>query len=89
MEFGQGLQAVPAVEQVGAGELHLARQFEYLDKYGRAVGLPFLLQADSSRVALSEHTDYKWVSLNELKGYNCVPEIRRALFALKLVRGRT
>ncbi len=63
--------------------------FEYLDKYGRAVGLPFLLQADSSRVALSEHTDYKWVSLNELKEYNCVPEIRRALFALKLVRGRT
>ena len=38
--------------------------FEYLDKYGRAVGIPFLLKADSSRVALSEHADYKWVSLH-------------------------
>lgn len=63
--------------------------FEYLDKYGRAVGIPFLLQAGSSRVALSEHADYKWVSLHELKDYNCVPEIRRALVALKLTRGRT
>lgn len=62
--------------------------FEYLDRYGRAVGIPFLLQADSSRVALSEHTDYKWVSLQELKDSNCVPEIRRALVALKLIRGR-
>lgn len=62
--------------------------FEYLDKYGRAVGIPFLIQADSSMVALSEHTDYKWVSLHELKDYNCVPEIKRALVALKLIRGR-
>lgn len=62
--------------------------FEYFDKYGRAVGIPFLLQADSSRVALSEHTDYKWVSLHELKDYNCVPEMKRALVALKLIRGR-
>lgn len=62
--------------------------FEYLDKYGRAVGIPFLLQAGSSVVALSEHTDYKWVGLHELKDYNCVPEIRRALVALKLIRAR-
>ncbi len=62
--------------------------FEYLDRYGRAVGIPFLLQAGSTVVALSEHADYKWVGLHELKDYACVPEIRRSLVALKLIRAR-
>lgn len=63
--------------------------FEYLDKYGRAVGLPFLLQSKSRRVRLSEHTEYRWVSLRELKKYDCVPEIGKALVSLKLTRGQS
>lgn len=64
------------------------RVFEYIDNYGRAVGLPYLLQSNSERVKLSEHTDYRWVSLDELKNYDCVPEIRKALLSLRLIRGR-
>ncbi len=62
--------------------------FEYLDKYGRAVGLPFLLQSKSDRVALSEHSEYRWVTLGELKSYDCVPDIEKALLSLKLTTGR-
>jgi 8-oxo-dGTP pyrophosphatase MutT (NUDIX family) len=65
------------------------RVFEYVDKYGRAVGVPFLLQSSTERVKLSEHADYRWVSLGELKNYDCVPEIRKALVSLKLIRERS
>jgi 8-oxo-dGTP diphosphatase len=50
--------------------------YEYVDKYGRSVVIPYLLESDSNKVKLSfEHTEYKWVEPEELKNLECVPDI--------------
>jgi ADP-ribose pyrophosphatase YjhB (NUDIX family) len=52
-----------------------ARVFELRDKYGRAVGLPYLLESDSDRVIVSEHSRFVWIPPGDVSGYDCVPEV--------------
>jgi len=60
---------------------------EYVDEYGRAVAVPFLLRPDpSGKVTLSEHSEYKWIPLGAAKGYRMVPDLSKALQAFGLQR---
>ena len=51
------------------------RVFEYTDRYGRAVGLPYLLESDSNRARPTEHSRYVWVLPEAVSRYDCVPEV--------------
>ncbi len=58
---------------------------EYLDDYGRAVAVPFILRPDpKKRVVLSEHSDFKWVSLRKVPSKGLVPDLAKALDAFGL-----
>jgi 8-oxo-dGTP diphosphatase len=60
---------------------------EYLDAYGRAVAVPFVLRPDPKREILpSEHSEFRWVRLSELKDYDIVPDLARALSLFGLLR---
>ena len=52
-----------------------ARVFEFRDQYGRAVGLPYLLESDSDDVIVSEHSRFDWINPKKLSKYDCVPEV--------------
>lgn len=77
-EFAEECMLREAKEEIGlkvrikkAGKV-----LEFNDKYGRSVSIPFLIESDSDKVKLNyEHRDYKWVYPNEIKNYNCVPDI--------------
>jgi 8-oxo-dGTP diphosphatase len=58
---------------------------EYIDEYGRAVAVPFLLRSDpNGKVTLSEHSEYRWIHLGAAKGYKMVPDLAMALRAFGL-----
>lgn|GEM_PF-4364726 len=60
---------------------------EYLDVYGRAVAVPFILRPDSKKgVVLSEHSEFRWVKLGELKRYEIVPDLAKALVLFGVLR---
>ena len=62
---------------------------EYLDAYGRAVAVPFILRPDHKRgVVPSEHSEFKWVRLSEVKRYEIVPDLAEALSLFGLVKGK-
>jgi len=53
---------------------------EYLDAYGRAVAVPFVLKPDSKKeIVPSEHSEFRWVKLSELNDYDIVPDLAKAL----------
>jgi 8-oxo-dGTP diphosphatase len=55
---------------------------EYLDDYGRAVAVPFILKPDpKKKILLSEHSESKWVSLKGLPRHSLVPDLAKALEA--------
>ena len=61
---------------------------EYLDAYGRAVAVPFVLRPDPKKeVVPSEHSEFKWIKLSETKDYDIVPDLAKALALFGLVRG--
>jgi 8-oxo-dGTP diphosphatase len=61
---------------------------EYLDAYGRAVAVPFVLRPDPRKeVVPSEHSEFRWVKLSELKDYDIVPDLAKALVLFGLRRG--
>ena len=60
---------------------------EYLDAYGRAVAVPFVLRPSSRRIVLSEHSEFKWIKLGETKDYDTVPDLAKALSLFGLQRG--
>ena len=61
---------------------------EYLDVYGRAVAVPFLLRPEPrKRVVPSEHSEYKWVPLAGVNKYEIVPDLAKALPLFGLARG--
>jgi 8-oxo-dGTP diphosphatase len=63
---------------------------EYLDRYGRAVAVPFVLRPDpKSKIVPSEHSEFKWIKLSEVKDYHIVPDLLKALSLFGLVRGPT
>ena len=53
---------------------------EYLDAYGRAVAVPFVLKPDPKKeIVPSEHSEFRWVKLSELNDYDIVPDLAKAL----------
>jgi 8-oxo-dGTP diphosphatase len=53
---------------------------EYLDDYGRAVAVPFLLKHDPGKaIRPTEHSAFRWVSLGDVKKYDIVPDLEKAL----------
>ena len=59
---------------------------EYLDRYGRAVAVPFILRPDPRKAVVpSEHSEFRWVSLSEVRDYEIVPDLEKALSLFKLV----
>ena len=61
---------------------------EYLDAYGRAVAVPFVLRPDPRKeIVPSEHSEFKWIKLSETKDYDIVPDLAKALSLFGLVRG--
>jgi 8-oxo-dGTP diphosphatase len=53
---------------------------EFLDEYGRAVAVPFILRPDrTKKIAPSEHSEFSWVKLSELGAYDIVPDLAEAL----------
>jgi len=60
---------------------------EYLDAYGRAVAVPFLLRPDPKmEIVPSEHSEFRWIKLSETKDYDIVPDLAKALSLFGLVR---
>ncbi|MDA4118401.1 MAG: NUDIX hydrolase [Thaumarchaeota archaeon] len=58
---------------------------EFLDRYGRAVAIPFILKPDPKRkIVVSEHSESKWIPLNAAKSYEIVPDLAKALEAFGL-----
>ena len=53
---------------------------EFLDEYGRAVAVPFILRPDPrKKVVPSEHTEFRWIKLTEVDDYQIVPDLLKAL----------
>ena len=62
---------------------------EYLDSYGRAVAVPFVLRPDPKKgIFPSEHSEYRWIKLSEVKDYEIVPDLAKALLLFGLLKGR-
>jgi 8-oxo-dGTP diphosphatase len=60
---------------------------EYLDAYGRAVAVPFILRPDPKKeIVPSEHSEFKWVKLSGVKQYDIVPDLAKALSLFGLRR---
>jgi 8-oxo-dGTP diphosphatase len=67
--------------------VRLGPLIEYLDAYGRAVAVPFVLRPEpGKKVVPTEHSEFKWVTPRELGGYEIVPDLAKALvlFGLKV-----
>jgi 8-oxo-dGTP pyrophosphatase MutT (NUDIX family) len=58
---------------------------EYVDEYGRAIAVPFLIESDSAKVSLTEHSEYKWIAPTSATRYRAVPDLLRALEAFGLL----
>lgn len=53
---------------------------EYLDDYGRAVAVPFLLKPEPhAKIILSEHSGFLWIRPSEIGRYQVVPDLLKAL----------
>jgi 8-oxo-dGTP diphosphatase len=61
---------------------------EYLDAYGRAVAVPFMLKPEPKKVVVPvEHSEFRWVGLDELDRYEIVPDLAQALVLFGLRPG--
>jgi len=85
-ESGEECMLREAKEEIGV-EIKIIKSgkvFEIHEKDRRCIVLPYLLTADSKKIKLTEHIEFKWVSPNELKNFNCVPDLVEAskLFGL-------
>jgi len=92
-ESAEGCMLREAMEESGQNMkiLQVGPLIEYLDDYGRAVAVPFILKPDPKKsIVLSEHSDYKWVSLSEVPSRGLVPDLAKALeaFGLRSASGR-
>jgi len=62
---------------------------EYLDEYGRAVAVPFILRPDPKKAIVpSEHSEYRWIRLSETNDFDIVPDLAKALLLFGLVKPR-
>lgn len=67
--------------------VRLGPLIEYIDRYGRAVAVPFILRPESGkRIVLTEHSEYRWVRPGDLKDYDVVPDLTKALTLFGLAK---
>lgn len=60
---------------------------EFLDEYGRAVAVPFILRPDPRRkIVPSEHSEFRWIRVSEVDEYEVVPDLLKALALFGLRR---
>jgi 8-oxo-dGTP diphosphatase len=88
-ETAEGCMLREALEETGQHMkiVRLGPLIEYLDSYGRAVAVPFILKPEAGRsIALSEHSEFRWVMPDETEGYDIVPDLAKALALFRLVR---
>jgi 8-oxo-dGTP diphosphatase len=81
-----------AMEESGQGMkiVKVGPLIEYLDAYGRAVAVPFILRPDPKQdIVPSEHSEFRWIKLSEVKDYEVVPDLARALSLFGLRREKT
>ena len=62
--------------------------FESHDEWGHWKIKPFLVTVSSDKVKLNpkEHTDFKWVKLEEIKGFDCVKDMEEDLKRVGLLK---
>lgn len=60
--------------------------FEVVDKWARWVIVPFLISAKSDKVVIdtSEHSEFRWVDIDEVSSFECVEGINEDLRAVGL-----
>lgn len=71
-----------ALEEAGQGMriVRVGPLIEYLDDYGRAVAVPFILKPNpKKKIELSEHSEFKWIKLSEVGSYPIPPDFAKAL----------
>jgi 8-oxo-dGTP diphosphatase len=70
--------------------VRLGPLIEFVDEYGRAVAVSFVLRPDAkSQVVLTEHSEFKWIKLSEVEDYEIVPDLAKALSLFGLARRGT
>jgi 8-oxo-dGTP diphosphatase len=60
--------------------------FEVVDEWARWIIIPFLISVKSDRVVIDtkEHSDFRWVRVNEISSFDCVKGIDEDLKAVGL-----
>jgi 8-oxo-dGTP diphosphatase len=60
--------------------------FEVVDKWARWIIVPFLISAESDKVIIDtrEHTEFRWVKVDEVSSFDCVKGINEDLRAIGL-----
>jgi 8-oxo-dGTP diphosphatase len=62
------------------------RSFEILDEWARWIIIPFLIAVKSDKVVIdaNEHSQFKWIMVNEISSFECVKGIDEDLRAVGL-----
>ncbi len=62
------------------------KSFEIMDEWGRWIIIPFLIAVKSDKVVIdaSEHSQFKWIMVNEISNFECVKGIEEDLRAVGL-----
>jgi 8-oxo-dGTP diphosphatase len=62
------------------------RAFEVVDEWARWIIVPFLILAKSDKVAIDsrEHSEFRWVRVDEVSSFECVKGIEEDLKAVGL-----
>jgi 8-oxo-dGTP diphosphatase len=62
------------------------KSFEILDEWARWIIIPFLVAVESDKVVIdtNEHSQFKWIRVNEISNFECVKGIDDDLKAVGL-----
>ena len=60
--------------------------FEVVDEWGRWIIIPFLISVNSDKVVIDkrEHSEFRWVKVNDISNFECVKGIEEDLKAVGL-----
>jgi len=61
---------------------------EFIDEYGRAVAVPFVIESTSGKVVVTEHSEYLWIEPKDVVKYHAVPDMTMALDAFGFTKRR-
>ncbi len=62
------------------------RSFEIRDEWARWIIIPFLIAVKSDKVVIdtNEHSEFRWIMINEISNFECVKGIEEDLMAVGL-----